>query len=67
LAASKLTLAELEEEEQSLDRLRRWFRGLKIRDVFGTPPSMEAEQRLKACTERLEDYTSQVFAALDQM
>jgi hypothetical protein len=67
LAANKLTLAELEEEEQSLERLRRWYRELKTRDVFGTPPAAEAEQRLKSCVERLEDYTNQVFAAVHQM
>ena len=30
-------MAELEEEEQSLDRLRRWHRDLAARDVFGAP------------------------------
>jgi hypothetical protein len=67
LAANKLTLAELEEEEQSLERLRRWYRELKTRDVFATPGASEAEQRLKVCVERLEDYTNQVFAAVHQM
>jgi len=63
----KFTLAELEEEEQSLDRLRRWQRDLKARDVFGAPAAVEAEQRLKHCTERLADYTERVFTALHQM
>jgi len=67
LAANKLTLAELEEEEQSLERLRRWYRELKTRDVFGSQEGAEAEQRLKSCVERLEDYTEQVFAAVHQM
>jgi hypothetical protein len=67
LAARKLTLAELEEEEQSLERLRRWYRELKTRDVFGSREGAEAEQRLKSCVERLEDYTEQVFAAVHQM
>jgi hypothetical protein len=30
----KYTLAELEEEEQSLDRLRRWYRELRSRDLM---------------------------------
>jgi hypothetical protein len=30
----KFTLAELDEEEQNLDRLRRWFRELCARDIF---------------------------------
>jgi hypothetical protein len=42
-------------------------RELKTRDVFGTPSVADAEQRLKSCVERLEDYTSQVLAALHQM
>ena len=63
----KFTLAELEEEEQSLERLRRWYRELKTRDVFGSQHATEAEQTLKHCVERLEDYTEQVFAAVHQM
>ncbi|WP_344864732.1 Chromate resistance protein ChrB [Amycolatopsis ultiminotia] len=64
---SKFTMAELEEEEHSLERLRRWHRELKIRDVFGAPSAEQAEQRLKHCTDRLADYTQQVFQALHQM
>lgn len=66
LRIRKLTLAELEEEEQSLERLRRWYRDLRARDVFGAAAVAEAEQQLKHCTERLEHYTEQVFAALHQ-
>jgi hypothetical protein len=67
LRTNKLTMAELEEEEQSLERLRRWYRELKSRDVFGAGAATEAEQQLKRCTERLEYYTDQVFHALHQM
>jgi flagellar biosynthesis regulator FlaF len=62
----KFTLAELEEEEQSLERLRRWHRDLRARDLFGAPSAPAAEQRLKHCAERLEDYTAQVFHRLHQ-
>jgi hypothetical protein len=57
----KFTAAELDEEEQNLDRLRRWFRELRARDIFGAPSQREAEQRLKQCIERLEDFAEQVF------
>jgi hypothetical protein len=67
IGTGKFTLAELEEEEQSLERLRRWHRDLKARDVFGAPAAADADQQLKHCTERLEDYTERVFAALHQM
>ena len=61
---SKFTMAELEEEEQSLERLRRWHRTIKSRDIFGAPSSAEADQQLKHCQERLAEYTERVFAAL---
>jgi len=64
---AKFTMAELEEEEHSLERLRRWYRELAARDVFGAPTAAEADQHLKHCTERLADYTERVFTALHQM
>jgi len=60
----KYTLAELEEEEQSLDRLRRWYRDLRARDLLGTPPAADAEQHLKGCAERLDQYAERVYATL---
>ena len=57
----KFTTAELDEEEHNLERLRRWFRDLRARDLFGAGSQPEAEQRLKVCTERLEDYAERVF------
>jgi hypothetical protein len=57
----KLTLAELDEEEQSLERLRRWHRELRLRDVLGAPSAAGADRRLKACEVKLEDYTRRVF------
>jgi sugar phosphate isomerase/epimerase len=67
ISQGKFTLAELEEEEQSLERLRRWHRTIKTRDLFGAPAAAEAEQQLKHCGERLAEYTEQVFAALHQI
>jgi len=57
----KFTPAELDEEEQSLERLRRWFRELRARDVFGAPSAPEAELRLKSSTERFERYADRVY------
>src|SRR5215469_3179878 len=67
ISKGKFTLAELEEEEQSLDRLRRWHRELAARDVFGAPGAAEAVQQLKHCAERLDEYTDLVFRAIHQM
>jgi flagellar biosynthesis regulator FlaF len=66
LRIAKFTLAELDEEEQSLERLRRWYREIKLRDVFGAPAAAEAEQCLKRCAERLEDYADRVYQAVHQ-
>ena len=62
----KLTLAELEEEEHSLERLRRWWRDLKARDALALPEAGEAEQRLKRCEQLLDDYAERVYRAVHQ-
>lgn len=59
----KFTLAELEEEEQNLDRLRRWYRELRMKDLFGAPSALEGETRFKACSELLEDFAEKVYEA----
>lgn len=60
----KYTLAELEEEEQSLDRLRRWYRELRSRDLLGLPVSVDAATDLRRCEERFNVYAEQVYAVL---
>lgn len=62
----KFTMAELEEEEQSLERLRRWHRDLTARDVFGAPEAREAADRLRQCAAACEDYAERVFAVLHE-
>jgi len=66
IRTAKFTLAELDEEEQSLERLRRWYRDIKVRDLFSAPSAATAEQRLKHCAERLEDYAERVYQAVHQ-
>ena len=64
IAKKKFTLAELEEEEQSLERLRRWHRELSLRDIFQAPSSAQAGVALKESTERLESYVELVYREL---
>ncbi|MEQ4567378.1 Chromate resistance protein ChrB [Paenarthrobacter sp. CAP02] len=61
VAHEKFTFAELEEEEQSLERLRRWFRELKSRDVLHLPQAGEAADHLARCGTALERYASRVY------
>ncbi|MGH3466188.1 MAG: Chromate resistance protein ChrB [Thermocrispum sp.] len=60
----KFTLAEPEEEAQSLQRLRRWHRDLTARDAFGAPEAPQADERLKQCTAVCENYAERVFTGL---
>jgi Tfp pilus assembly protein PilN len=66
VAKGKLTLAELDEEEQSLDRLRRWYRTIRARDLFAAPSAAAAEARLKDCAEALERFAEQVYQARER-
>jgi Protein ChrB, N-terminal len=63
ISKGKFVFAELDEEEQSLDRMRRWFRDIKARDVFHAPSAGLAERRLKECGEILEDFADRVYEA----
>ena len=62
----KYTLAELEEEEQSLDRLRRWYRELRSRDLLGIATTTDSATSVKQCEERFEAYAEHVYAALSR-
>lgn len=57
----KFTLGELEEEEQSLERLKRWFGTLHERDVLGLPQADEASAALTRCEGRLGEYAERVL------
>lgn len=61
IARSKFTFGELEEEEQSLERLRRWYRDLKSRDVLRLAQAATAQEHLTRCTTALEGYAQQVY------
>ena len=60
----KFTLAELDEEEQNVDRLRRWHRELRARDMFDSIDPDEVRGRLDACTSALERFTALVYSAV---
>jgi len=61
IAKDKLTMAELDEEEQSLERLRRWHGEITRRDAFAVAAGSEASDRLTECAARLEDYAQLVY------
>jgi len=59
----KFTLAELDEEEHNVDRLRRWYRELRAKDLFGAPLAPHGEVRLKETVEALDDFAERVYQA----
>ncbi|KQX07658.1 MULTISPECIES: Chromate resistance protein ChrB [unclassified Leifsonia] len=63
IAKEKFTFGELEEEEQSLERLRRWHRDLLRRNPIDLEIGRDATRRLDDVTERLSGYSELVFAA----
>ena len=60
-AKGKLTSAELEEEEQSYERLVRWHRDIAARTMSATESGPAADRRLKECESALSDYAEEVF------
>ena len=64
ISKQKFTFAELEEEEQSMERLRRWYRDLKKRDVLDLPAARDADRPLRVCTNALEGYAELVYQAV---
>lgn len=53
--------AELDEEEQNVDRLRRWHRELRSRDVFDSVDLATIAAKIDACSAELERFTGLVY------
>jgi hypothetical protein len=64
-AAGKFTFAELEENEEDLDKLGAWLRKVEVRDRFGAPSAQEARAAVMACREDLEAFAASVYEAAD--
>ncbi|RYU10147.1 Chromate resistance protein ChrB [Nocardioides iriomotensis] len=60
----KYSLAELEEEEQSLDRLRRWYRDVRARDLLGSSGRGETDALLKECVAAFDEFAEAVYARI---
>ncbi|QOI65831.1 chromate resistance protein ChrB (plasmid) [Arthrobacter sp. TES] len=66
IAKRKFTLAELEEEEQGLERLRRWFRSIRSKSVFPSTLVAEAENELASCAAALDAFSEHVYRQVHQ-
>jgi hypothetical protein len=53
--------AEVEENEEFLERLKRWFKRVQERDWFAASGRSLVEQRMAEAEARLEDFTEKVY------
>lgn len=60
-AGHNFTFAELEENEQDLQKLAGWLQRIRARDFFGGPPAEEAGGALMACQRALDAFARAVY------
>jgi hypothetical protein len=60
---SNFTFAELEENEQDLDRLSGWLEKITVRDFFPDEHAKDAAALLDRCKRALETFTGEVYRA----
>ena len=58
----KFTFAELEENEDDLQKLESWLKRIKARDLVGGERATEAERALEACRKALKIFANRVYA-----
>jgi vacuolar-type H+-ATPase subunit I/STV1 len=57
----KFTFAELEENEDDLQKLRNWLARIDARDYVGGKRADEASQQVEACAVALDEFANQVY------
>ena len=62
-AAAKFTFAELEENEQDLDKLTGWLARIRARDFLPAHRDREPRDRLADCQRELETFSQSVYLA----
>lgn len=61
----KFTYAELEENEEDLEKLSAWLGKIVARDHFGAELGAEAEAAVAACREDLDAFAREVYRLVD--
>lgn len=60
-ARENFTFAEIEENEEELNKLKQWFEKITARDSFGAPLQEKAKLLLSECGKALEDFCDKVY------
>ena len=63
VAAEHFTYGELEENEEDLAKLMRWFDKVKARDSLQAGRRADVDRALGDCARALEEFAAQVYAA----
>jgi hypothetical protein len=63
LAARHLTYAELEENDEDLNKLKSWLAKVQARDVLGANGASAAVDAVATCETALENFATHVYEA----
>ena len=66
IARENFTFAEIEENEEELDKLKQWFAKIEARDTFGASLKETSETTLSKCAESLEKFCDKVYEFTDR-
>lgn len=61
IAIEKFTFAELEEEEEELEKLLAWYAKIEARDIFHSSQRACAEEKLDQVKKAFENYSDMVY------
>jgi len=62
ISIQKFTFAELEEEEEELEKLTSWHGKIKARDIFNSSQRNYAEEKLDEIKKAFENYSYMVYS-----
>ena len=60
-ARENFTFAEIEENEEELNKLKQWFEKIAARDSFGSPLQEKAKSMLTKCADLLDGFCEKVY------
>jgi hypothetical protein len=64
-ARENFSFAEIEENEEELNKLRQWYEIIAERDTFGSPLQEKAKSMLAECAELLDGFCDRVYEFSD--
>lgn len=60
-AKQNFTFAELEENDEEIDKLSRWFSKIQERDFFGSEKRQKAEEMMAKCRQYLLEFAEKIY------